>query len=830
MATLYIDFENGNDNYGGDSFGLLASGTDGRITVITGNANFVSASANFPNDGSLIGKRLSIFTGSAYSNFTISQYISSTTLYVVNNGVGPDNPTNQTVDRQYYIGGRWKNITTGALAARTGPGDTIRIMGSPAPTSLGQNGVWTSQALQAARVISSSTNATPISVTTNSAHGFSTGDTVVITSHVTNTNANGTWEITVTGASTFTLDGSTGNGVGSAGNVRLRNNTRVKLASAVTQNIASTGPGRAAWTASANAVASLSTSIFKEHGGSDSFVAFVAFTTGKLAYYTLPTTLDLSAYQQVSFWVQGNNVALTAGQIEIRLCSDATGDTVVNTISVPAIAAASRWMPVTVDLGSALGSSIASIAVFVNSDLSTTASAGFYLNNIIACKASSEPDSMTLTSLIGKNTTGETFWGIQSINGTRVMLDADTNATPISTTVRGYYGTNETVTTWKRETIKLGPAASSTTPLQVVQEDGADGSPITYSGGWDRTAMTTQNLETWLDGQNGNGSAISTSSRNWIQLQRISGSRFGSLIALGAASGFGNHTLGSITNCTSNSIDNATSSRFYSIEVDFIVAASGTGFTKNATASNNGSLKINNGILSCGTSALDIQSGKFRITGVAGQTLLANNSTSAIGGSTAELFASNLKTESNDSAAITSAGGSNIFLTNCLFNESQEVATIPFTAFAVYSHNHDQVANNHKIFTDFALISAATDQRHTASGISWKIQPTSTNHTSARPVILSLAKVACAANSLVTIKAWMRRTNTGLTMRLVCKGGQIAGVASDVVSAMTAAANTWEELTITFTPTEVGVVEITAEAWGGTTFSGWVDNMTITQA
>ena len=129
-----------------------------------------------------------------------------------------------------------------------------------------------------------------------------------------------------------------------------------------------------------------------------------------------------------------------------------------------------------------------------------------------------------------------------------------------------------------------------------------------------------------------------------------------------------------------------------------------------------------------------------------------------------------------------------------------------------------------------ALISAATDQRKTASGISWKIQPTSSNRVSANPVTLSLAKVACAANSLVTVKAWMRRTNTGLTMRLVCKGGQIAGVASDVVSAMTAAADTWAEQTITFTPTEVGVVEITAEAWGGTTFSGWVDDMTISQA
>jgi hypothetical protein len=109
------------------------------------------------------------------------------------------------------------------------------------------------------------------------------------------------------------------------------------------------------------------------------------------------------------------------------------------------------------------------------------------------------------------------------------------------------------------------------------------------------------------------------------------------------------------------------------------------------------------------------------------------------------------------------------------------------------------------------------------------MQPTSISRNSFWPIPLSLAKVACSANNLVTIKAWMRRDNAGLTMRLVCKGGQIAGVASDVVSALSTT-NAWEEETITFTPTETGVVEITAEAWGGTTFSGWVDDMTISQA
>jgi hypothetical protein len=58
----------------------------------------------------------------------------------------------------------------------------------------------------------------------------------------------------------------------------------------------------------------------------------------------------------------------------------------------------------------------------------------------------------------------------------------------------------------------------------------------------------------------------------------------------------------------------------------------------------------------------------------------------------------------------------------------------------------------------------------------------------------------------------------------MCKGNQIAGVAADVSSSMTAAADTWEQRTITFTPTETGVVSITVEAYGGTTFIGYADD------
>lgn len=67
----------------------------------------------------------------------------------------------------------------------------------------------------AVQAITSSTNAAPIEITKNS-HGYVTGDRITVNGHATNTAANGTWYVTRTGANTFTLDGSTGNGVGGA--------------------------------------------------------------------------------------------------------------------------------------------------------------------------------------------------------------------------------------------------------------------------------------------------------------------------------------------------------------------------------------------------------------------------------------------------------------------------------------------------------------------------------------------------------------------------------------------------------------------------------------
>ncbi len=64
--------------------------------------------------------------------------------------------------------------------------------------------------------IASSTNATPVVVTTSTPHGLATGAIVTIAGHLVNTAAVGTWPITVLSSTTFSLKGSVGNGIGAA--------------------------------------------------------------------------------------------------------------------------------------------------------------------------------------------------------------------------------------------------------------------------------------------------------------------------------------------------------------------------------------------------------------------------------------------------------------------------------------------------------------------------------------------------------------------------------------------------------------------------------------
>lgn len=764
---------------------------------------------------------------------------------------------------------RWKTITNGATTARIGLGDEIRIMASPDPTSIG-TGIWTGGGRPLAVNISSSTNATPIVITTATAHGLTAGKAVSIVGHTTNTNANGVWQVgTVISSTRFEIlqqDGSntTGNGVGGAsGTVTDVTNCMVFGSASLTKNIALCGGQgqKPAWTpSSANAAAFFDTGGYKEGYGSMGVQVLAAFTTGKVAHYTLPATLDLSAYQQVSFWVQlFSGTVGAAGQAYLALCSDTSGNTVVHQCPIPALGATGLWVPVTVNLGTNLSATINSVAFYIATDNGAQI---FRLDNIIACKAASSADSINLQSLISKSdgTGDEAWYAIQSINSGAIMLSNGNSLVSTSPNIRGYNGTNETVTTYKRETVKTTPAAAAATSVSTINNSGTSGNPITFSGGWNRTDMSTQTGRTWLDGLNGNGRGLATDStaRSFITVDRLDFCRYNTAIS-NSISAFTNCTFTSMYATANSSGIDLTGIHYQNITFTSVWANNnnGTGFglaglgnvvTNAKLISNNagsgfyfnsskfttvGSLVAGNNATT--TTDSDIRFGNS-LNCVVGSATLTNGlvSSAAIQATNSYNCYINGGSSSGHNAGVSlgnTFAPANINLNNFVINEAAEVITPGAPSGFVYSNRHDNTDNNSWIFQPSAgTVNQQTSVVDSPATTAWQMRPTSTNASSTAPITLKLGTVVCGAGSLVTVTARMRRSNTGLTMRLECPGGQISGVENDVFSDMTAAANTWETVTITFTPTQPGGVDIYAYAFGGTTYSGYVCNLTASQA
>lgn len=755
---------------------------------------------------------------------------------------------------------RWKTITNGATAARIAPGDTIRIMASPDPTSMG-SATWTGGGRPNAINISSSTNATPIVITTSSAHGLVTGDYVMITGHSTNTNANGVWKVGTTPTGTsfqiLQIDGTntTGNGVGGAtGNITNADNLVVKTASPLVQNIALCGGAgqKPAWTASASVTTSQATNQFKEGNFAAEIVIAAGFTTGKAAYYTLPATLDLSGYQQVTFWVyQSAGTVTTAGQVYVALCTDTIGATVAHQCDIPALGATNVWVPVTVNLGTNLNAAIRSVALYVVTDLGAQT---FLLDNIVACKAASSADSVTLQSLISKSdgTGDEAWYAIQSINYDVIMLANANSNTSQSTNIKGYNGTTATVTTYKRETTKTVPASGSFTIVATFTDSGTSGNPIIYSGGWNRTDMSTQTGQTWFDGSNGNGLGLQINNRSFNQIDRLNFCRYNATVQIG--SGSNNTTVGSIyiTASSSTALEIGATSILNFIGSSLWINNNSNGFTYAATGATITDVKL---VSNNSTNGVDFSTSRFNTigsliggnngTGTSNGDILFNQcfnctvGTATLTNGSGNGIVSGVNAFSNSVNGGSSSGhaqgvlvnsASELYINNFTINEATEVSSSTVAGF-VYANRLDDTDNNSWVFqAGIGTVNQQTTIVDSPATTAWRMRPTSTNTTATSPLLLKLGTVVCAASSAVTVTARMQRDNTGLTMRLICPGGQITGVSNSVSSDMTAAANTWQTVSITFTPTKAGAVDIYAHAFGGTTFSGYVCNLTATQA
>ena len=113
-----------------------------------------------------------------------------------------------------------KEMTLPIIALVAPSNQPINLDAAPTYRVYGPNGLLPggsgTMSFQDTNSLSNASNASPIAVTCNN-HGLTTGTKVTITGVVGNTAANGSFIVTSVNANTFTLNGSTGNGVYSSG-------------------------------------------------------------------------------------------------------------------------------------------------------------------------------------------------------------------------------------------------------------------------------------------------------------------------------------------------------------------------------------------------------------------------------------------------------------------------------------------------------------------------------------------------------------------------------------------------------------------------------------
>ena len=719
--------------------------------------------------------------------------------------------------------GPWKTITSGATAARIAPGDIIRIAKSPDPVGKGF-ATWTNLSktvtITALTLCACTDNGGGEILVTKAAHNLTTGDIVTVSG---TTDYNGTYAITVLSSSTFKF---------TKAYVSDQSGTVTPAFTAVVDLC------ETAWTAAAGSDVTVARTAVATDGKEGSYC--MKFTTDAAtqanilqAYYPLAAALDLSLYQKLSFWFKNEAAIADATTWEIALCSDAAGAVVVDSFAIPAIPSTIKWLPLTIARtgGGNLGNNINSIALYSKAT-APTASKYIYTDDFIACTT----NGLNLQSLISKNSLAqggtEGWYGIQSINGNTVLLDNDTNTK--AGAGRGYstLGTSpETVALYKRETIKTALAASSITTVQSIQDSGTSGNNIQFQGGYD-TSLNTQIGETFFDGLNGSGYAIKIDTKSYTTINHISTCRYAYGFYHNVAS---NNTLvtANVINCQGNGVHYATSynntvsvdhanNNGYGIYIDtnsFNIIVTASEINNNISggctlATGNNKVTTTNANNNTG-SGFYISSNNNIVTALN----VKNNSTRGIQfASCTDNIVRSLSTSGNGTDSISNNLGKN-YIFNATFAEATIISgPTAYAGSSLFVQKVGGSVNDNRIFSDGAQVAASglifsqTVTRHVASGLAWEFQPDSTR-TSVYPASLSIAKIACQANKLVTFKAWMKKdhaTNIACGIRL--QGYQIAGVDSDVTA--TAADSTdWQQLTINFTPTEAGVVEILAEAW-----------------
>jgi len=429
-----------------------------------------------------------------------------------------------------------------------------------------------------------------------------------------------------------------------------------------------------------------------------------------------------------------------------------------------------------------------------------------------------------------------------------ITLVSNTSATLLkkypSATISGYSSKKLGVT-------DTGAAASSTTNIQIVSSSGTSSAFLYISGGWNLSTemQTGQTYFRQMHGTFNNryGYGLYLSFKGYTNISRLHFLRYNYGIYYNASN---NNTCTSPT-CNSNSsygIYYASSNNNTCTSPTCNSNSYGTGIYHNASSNNtctSPTCNSNNyGIYyyassnnntctspTCNSNSCGIYYYSSSNNNTCTSPTCNSNSYGIyLAGSSNNFFYGTLSTMDNSNAAIYSNSFYN-YINKASLAESTKVVS-GFTNYnGGYLYINDMNGQSY-IYTDNGII---VTQNATAGGTGreWKFSPTNPIRNSVYPLCLPMARFAVASSGQVTITAYFKKSGTGVAGALRCRYGQIAwsDAAQDIVS--NCPDDTSRNLvTLQFTPTEAGVVQVEALVWyvSSTAHTVIVDDITISQS
>ena len=425
-----------------------------------------------------------------------------------------------------------------------------------------------------------------------------------------------------------------------------------------------------------------------------------------------------------------------------------------------------------------------------------------------------------------------------------------------ATLSKKYSGTTQSgVSSQRLGVTDTGAAASSSTIVQEVNSSGTSSANLKISGGWDLTTetQTGQTFFRQIQGTFNNryGYGLYFSSKTYTEISHLNFLRYNYGIY------YNNSSNNTITSATCNS--NGNSGIYYTGSSNNTITGSpvcnsngqygiyyysnsnNNTITGSPTCNSNGSGIYYNGSSNNTITGSPVcnSNGQYGIyyysssnnNTITGSPTCNSNVYSGIYyyNSSNNLIYGTLTTTGNVTSAICGSSGINYIL-KASIAESTKVA-----GFTNYANSRVFIGNmggQSYIYTDGGTI---VTQAATAGGTGkeWKFAITDANRNSNYPFYIPIARVAVGASGKVTVKLYFRKSGTGIAGGLRARVGQVAWSDGSNDIKVTCPDNTnRNQVTLEFTPTEAGVVEIEAGAWyvSSTSETVIIDDIEITQA